>query len=69
MLGVLIRINERREFGKDTNRMNRCFVGVVRDKLHCGGRYRVCVIEPEHQQELLSLQGRLISATDRETIW
>ena len=44
--------------------MYRCFVSFVHDKLHCRGRYRVCVIEPEHQQELLSLQCGSISAAD-----
>lgn len=64
----LIWINEQRELGKDTNRVNRCFVSIVHDKLHCRGRYRVCIIEPEHQQELLPLQYGSISAADGETI-
>jgi hypothetical protein len=42
-------ISERRDFVWDTNRMNGCFVNIIHDELHCRGRYRVCVIEPEHQ--------------------
>lgn len=48
--------------------MNRCFISIIHDKLHCGGRYRVCVIEPKHQQKLLSLQCGSTSTTDEEAI-
>ena len=48
--------------------MNGCFMGVVHDELHCGGRYRVCIIEPKHQQELVSLRCGSISTMDGETI-
>ena len=48
--------------------MNGCFVSFVHDKLHCRGRYWVCVIEPEHQQELLSLQCGSISTADEKAI-
>ena len=61
-------VNEQREFGKDTNRMNRRFMSFVHDKLHCRGRYRIRVIEPEHQQELLSLQCGSILAVDWKAI-
>jgi len=65
---ILIWVNEKHEFGKGTNRMNGCFVSIIHDKLHCRGRYRVCIVEPEHQQELLPLQCGSIPATDEEAI-
>ena len=48
--------------------MNGCLVSIVHDKLYCRGRYWVCVVEPEHQQELLSLLYGSTSTSDRETI-
>lgn len=64
----LIWISEQRCSVKDTNRMNGCFVSVVHNKLYCRGGYWVCVIEPEHQQELFSLPDGSTSTSDGEAI-